>query len=278
MSEFKEYLRLPDVEKATEYTSVLDEHNIPFELEDASQHFSVVLGTSPMDNHFVLKIKDEDMERVEKIFDKEVEKEVKELPPDHYLYTFADKDILDIISNQNDWTKAEVKLAIQIANDRKLDLTAPTIKSAKKVSEKKPEVKLTIESTSSWFWTFGIFTIANGVLRIYNSTFHLPGLTVTEVLNVTSKLMFGNTTIVGFIISLLFAGVLFLIARYSKKNNRKAYLIGIIFLGLDGILTVMTKSWFPILFRFAALWSLISTLVNSYKTNATEASMSSTNA
>src|SRR5436190_24143001 len=101
MDEFKEYLRFPDLDKATEYTSVLEKHSVPFELDDASMRFKIIASDNPWENQFILKIKDSDFRRVEKIFDSEIAKEIKELPPDHYLYTFSDKEILDIIANQN---------------------------------------------------------------------------------------------------------------------------------------------------------------------------------
>src|SRR6185436_8758327 len=124
MVEFKEYLRFPDFEVATDYTTILEKYQIPFQINDVSSHFQLYVPEVNLENPIVLKIREQDFKTVDEILEKELDKQVSQTTYDHYMYSFEDKDILDVIANQKDWTKAEVKLAIQIANDRKLDLTA----------------------------------------------------------------------------------------------------------------------------------------------------------
>jgi hypothetical protein len=46
---------------------------------------------------------------------------------DHYLYTFSDKDIIDVIVNQEDWTAEEVLIAQQISKQRNLQFKAEEV-------------------------------------------------------------------------------------------------------------------------------------------------------
>ena len=264
MNEFKEYLRFTDVEKATEYTSVLDKHNIPFELDDASMRFSLVSTNDPWESQFILKIKDEDIEKVEKVFESEIAKEVKELPPDHYLYTFTDKDILDIIANQNDWTKAEVKLALEIAKQRNIELSAVSIKSAKKVKEETLRLRSTIKSTASWFWVIAAFSIVNSILIRKNVNFQLPGIAITEVFENETAKAYGDLNRVGFIGCILISAIFFLFARYGKRN-KWVFLVGLIIYFLDSLLVIASPRWGQIIFIFLALWSMITGLANTFK-------------
>lgn len=134
MDEFKEYLRFPEIEKATEYTTVLEKHNIPFLLDDSSKRAKIISIAidDPWSDQYILKLRESDIERAEKAFNEELDNEVKLITHEHYLYSFVDKDILDVIANQKDWTKEEVKLAINIAIERKIELSASAIKAAKK--------------------------------------------------------------------------------------------------------------------------------------------------
>ncbi len=277
MDEFKEYLRFPEIEKATEYTTVLEKHNIPFQLDDSSKRAKIISVAidDPWSDQYILKLRESDIERAEKAFNEELDNEVKLITHEHYLYSFADKDILDVIANQVDWTKEEVKLAMKIANERKLDLTATSIKSAKKVPEKTTKKKLSIKESSSWFWTFGFLSISNSILSKLNINFHLPGLTFNQALDTVSKRH--TTNEYGFFLSLLIASLLFIIAWFGKKN-KWVFLSGIIVLGLDTIGTVISRNWFDILFHFFALWSIITGFANSFKTDEINAVDSSTNA
>jgi hypothetical protein len=264
MDEFKEYLRFPEIEKATEYTSVLEKHNIPFQLDDSTKRAKIisVAVDDPWSDQYILKLRDSDIERAEKAFNEELDNEVKLVTHEHYLYSFADKDILDVIANQKDWTKEEVKLAIKIAHERNIDLSAQSIKSAKKVEEVNPVTKFNIATTATWFWMIGIFSIANSILMRRNVDFHLPGLAIAEIFDTALAKGLGNKA--GFISSLIISAIFFLFARFGKKN-KWVFLSGLILYSLDSILIIMSVRWGSILFIFLALWSMITGLANTFK-------------
>ena len=267
MSEFKEYLKFSDMEKATEYTSVLEKHNIPFEIDDVSMRFKLTSNHNSWENQFILKIKDSDIEKTQELFETEIDKEVKNITPDHYLYTFADEDILDVIANQNEWTKSEVKLALKIANERNIELSAQSIKSAKKLPETKPKeiATNTLETAQVWFWLVGIFSIANSIFLRVNINFRLPGLKIAELFESVFLKVFGTENRIGLIVCLILSCLMFVIARYGKKNNKHVFLIGVIFYGMDTILTMTSGQWGSMLYHFLVLWITITAVVKSFK-------------
>lgn len=265
MEEFKEYLRFPDIQKASEFTLVLEKHNIPFQLDDTSMRFKVIATNDPWDKQFILKLKESDIERAEATFDKELDVELKNTSPEHYLYSFSDKDILDVIANQNDWTKSEVKLSLKIAADRKMDLSAQSIKRAKKIPEAKVDVPKisTIENASAWFWVIGVFSIVNTIFLIKDINFRLPGLAISELFDTVFHKLAGVNNNIGFVFSLLIASLMFVFARFGKKNNKLGFLIGVIFYSLDGILAIISKSYGNIFIHFLVLWMAVTALINS---------------
>jgi hypothetical protein len=266
MDEFKEYLRFPEIEKATEYTSVLDKHNIPYFLDDSRKRAKIISVAidDPWSDQYILKLKESDIERAEKAFNDELDNEVKLINHEHYLYSFADNDIVDMIANQADWTKEEVKLATKIANERKLDLSAATLKSFKKMKEEAPKRRLTIQNTAGWFWTIGLFSIVNSIFLRKQINFHLPGLAITEIFESIAAKVSGEGNRFGFIEVLFISAVFFLFARFGKEN-KWVFLAGLIIYFLDSILVFASPRWGQILFIFIALWSMITGLVNTFK-------------
>lgn len=276
MDEFIEYLRFPEIEKAREYTSVLEKHNIPFYLDDVSMRFKLVSNNNPWENQFILKLKESDIERAEKAFNEELDNEVKLTTQEHYMFSFADNDILNVIANQNEWTREEVKLAMKIANERKLDLSAQSIRSNKIVKEQTSQHRSTIYTTASWFWVIGVFTIANSVLSGKHISFHLPGLIITEISENVFINVFGEGNRFGFVATLIISAIFFLFARYGRRN-KWIFLTGLIIYSFDAILVFSSPRWGQLIFIFIALWSMITSLVNTFRDGEKQLVQRSTN-
>jgi hypothetical protein len=279
MDNFKEYLRFPDIQKATEYTSVLDKHNIPYQLDDSSKRMKIISVAidDPWSDQYILKLMESDFENAEKVFNEELDNEVKQVTHEHYLYSFADKDIIDVIANQSDWTKEEVKLAMKIANERKLDLSAQSIKGAKIIKEEKPQLKSTIKTAAGSFWVIAMFSILNSIFIRKEVNFHLPGLVITELFETATAKVYGGYNRVGFIACLFISVIFFLFARCGKRN-KWIFLTGLIIYFLDSLLVILSPQWMQILFISFILWIMITALVNTFKENESPTLNSSTNA
>jgi hypothetical protein len=266
MKEFKEFTRFPDIETAKAYTTLLEEHNIPFVLDDTSLRFKLVSTDNPYDNQLILKIKEEDRSKVESLFDTEIESEPNDISPEHYLNTFDDKGIVDIIANQNEWSKTEVNIALNIAKERNLDLSFDSLaKSKKQKTETETETpKLTMRRTVSWLYTFGLFSILNSLFLRLDINFRLPGLSITELTEHVAAAFFGEFNRIGFVITLIIAAVFFFLAKFGK-HNKWIFLSGLILLSLDTVLRAFTFNWFFILFNFMALWGMTNGFINDWK-------------
>lgn len=269
MNKFIEYSKFPDLESALEYTKILEENNIPFQLDDSAMRFKVDATYDAWEKNYILKLQESDIERAEKIFDKQLKKEVSETTEDHYLYSFADNDILDLIANQGEWTKAEIALALKIAKERNIELSAEKIKGAKKKNETKSESRLTIEKTAGTFWVIAIFSIANSIFLRKEIHFHLPGLIITEFIEKTSSSLFGPTNQVGLIFCLMISGIFFLLARFGKKY-KWVFLTGLILYLIDSLLLFMFPQWWNIIFILLVVPNMIIGLRNTIKDTSAE--------
>lgn len=269
MKEFKEFTRFPDIETAKAYTLLLEEHNIPFVLDDTSLRFKLVSTDNPYDNQLILKIREEDKSKAENLFDNKMDSEANDISPEHYLNTFDDIGIVDIIANQNEWSKTEVNIALNIAKERNIDLSPDNLGKAKNIetaSKKETSLpKLSKSRTVSWLYTFGIFSILNSLFMRIDINFRLPGLAFTELLEFVAATFYGEPNRIGFVLTLIVAVIFFFLAKFGK-NNKWIFLSGLILLFLDTILRASTFNWFFILFNFIALWAMTNGFINDMKT------------
>lgn len=276
MNKFQEYSKFPDLESALEYTQILEENNIPFQLDDSAMRFKVDPSYDTWDKNYILRLQESDIERAEKLFNQKIKLEVSEIADDHYLYSFADKDILEIIANQSEWTKAEVALALKIANERQIELSAEKIKGAKKKKETESESRLTIELTAGTFWIIALFSIANSIFLRKGINFHLPGLMITEILENIALKLYGIGNQIGVILCVMISGIFFLLAKFGKRY-KWVFLFGLILYLIDSLFLFMYPRWWNLIFILLVLPNMIIGLRNTIKDEAAE-NKTSTNA
>ena len=255
MTEFINYHTFSNLEEASNLIEILDKNQIQFEIDDSTLHFDVVpLSANPMENGVVIKIRAEDKERVDKIFQIDTE---KDFIFDHYLFSFSDNDILDVIINPEEWTEEEIELAKKISKQRNLKPTAEQIKSLRKNTDKiKEQIRNenSLSGSTGFFLLISAYSISNSVLEIFsNKQYYLGGLGLNRVImdivsgvqQATGNDYFKLGIILTFILPIFFLWIW----SKSKKKNRKAYLAGLIIFGIDTLLLLLYQSWICFAFQ-----------------------------
>lgn len=108
------YATFTDKEQATILLVLLQKANIDYELEETSTLLISLGSGGPIFDRIKIKIKASDIERVDSL----IEQDNETTSVDHYLYTFSDEDLLDVLKNRDDWTQEEVEIANKIINER----------------------------------------------------------------------------------------------------------------------------------------------------------------
>jgi len=183
---------------------------------------------------------------------------------EHYLYTFSDNDIIDVIANPDEWTEEEVALATRILQQRKLTLNAENIRAVrtlKKAETTKEQTKKEsiIRGGTSWFLWIAILSMLNITLVIWHQNVSfLVGLginyAIIGVFNGIEKATGNNLMYLGFAATYLFSAFYIWIWSKSKKRNTKWYLTGMIIYVIDTLIFVLSKEWFSVAFH---LWCLL---------------------
>ncbi|NHN26843.1 hypothetical protein FIA58_014250 [Flavobacterium jejuense] len=84
------------------------------------------------------------------------------MPEDYYLFSFSDKELIEIIHKKDEWNELDYLLAISLLENRGIEITEEAIEKAKnkRVSQlRKPE-----KSDSFWIVIGYVFAMLGGLL------------------------------------------------------------------------------------------------------------------
>jgi hypothetical protein len=264
MDNFIEFQRFPDFNTASELIDILDANRILYQVDDSATRFDIAnASTNPMENQVIVRIKETDFETVNNLCEKKTSQAEENIGVDHYLYTFSDNDIIDVIANPEEWTELEVKIANEIFKQRGLKPTAELIKSVRKEkiqeqNKKATETKNRFVIGYSWFLWIAILSFINSIdFAFHNKLFFICGLGIVQVVDEVMNMAEEHFVIIGLIINLLLPTVFIVFWYYAKKKKPWAFLTGMLLYGLDTIILIFNREWWSVGFHVFVL-SLIS--------------------
>ena len=130
---FEVFRKYPTIQEATELTDVLKENNIPFLLEDSTNKSEIVgFSIQNLDLKVIVKVRIEDFPKIETLVDNTLKVTLDQVDKEHYLFSFTDEELTEIIVKPNDWSNYDYKVAELILNDRGVSVSPKFIESIKK--------------------------------------------------------------------------------------------------------------------------------------------------
>lgn len=166
MEEFKKIKSFSDETQFNDLLEILKKNDIPFQTEAYRERMdSVSLINLPPE--FIVKVTSDNFERVFEILDDVAAKEIFEVDKSHYLFTFSDEELYDLLAKPDEWSAFDYQLAQKILSERGKQVDKEFLKSLKKARIEtlaKPEPK---QGNNIWIgYTFaflgGLIGIAIG--------------------------------------------------------------------------------------------------------------------
>lgn len=172
-NDFRVYRRFADKNLATTYTEILKEHSITYVLDELQNNYNILIPNSNAPKEYLLKIGIEDFEKVDSIFLDYEKDKIQDVDNDYYLYSFTNDELIEVITNFEEWSEYDYLLAQKILDDRDFGLDQDKIKALqnKRVEEiAKPHKGSTFLISLGYLFAFmgGIIGIAIG----YNLAYH----------------------------------------------------------------------------------------------------------
>ena len=257
MAHLINYQTFPTLQDAAGLIELLEKHQIPYKIDDSSMRFGLLGNDNLLETGTVIKIQASDIEKL-----KEIDVNVPtEFTANHYLYTFSDNDIIDVVVNPEEWTDEEIELAREIAAQRNLQFTAEAVKSTRTRQEQmaaKKEKKVDIEARDAlrlgapaWFLWIAIFSIVNITAFAFGQHVNfLLGLginfAVLGAFGAAGEELGRNLMLYAYVLAYLFSALFIWFWYKSKRGSRAVYFTGMIIYVIDTLLLVVARDWWSV--------------------------------
>jgi hypothetical protein len=104
---------------------------VDYELEETITLLSAIGSDEPIFDRIKIKIKVSDVDRVDSL----IEQDNETTSVEHFLYTFSDEDLVDVIKNPKEWAQEETEVAQKIIIERGIDVNRNRRKKYNTITE-----------------------------------------------------------------------------------------------------------------------------------------------
>lgn len=130
MLDFLPFQSFPSAEAAQPLLAMLRQRDIPFETgtDTGEPVFNPAFTFNNTYATFVVKLHGADFEWVRRLQEEANQEALATLSPDHYLFSFSDVELFDLLAKPEEWSPLDVTLAGQLLLQRGRDVSADTIR------------------------------------------------------------------------------------------------------------------------------------------------------
>ncbi|UYZ65050.1 hypothetical protein [Hymenobacter weizhouensis] len=117
------YQTFPDPAVAQPLRELLDQHQIPHEARWERPDFDVTFAHNPTSRRFLVLVRPDDFEKARALEEEASRQLTAAAPPDHYLRTFTDNELLDVLARPDEWSAFDVALGQELLHQRGHDVS-----------------------------------------------------------------------------------------------------------------------------------------------------------
>ena len=141
--------------------------------------------------------------------------------------------------------------------------------------------KLTLQSQmrggASWFYWIAGLSVVNSIIALSGSEWHfIAGLGITEIIDYVAKGTSSAGIIVAIMLDAFAAGMFVLFGVFAAKRQSWAFIIGMVFYGLDALIWILGQFWLGIAFHVYVLFRIYSGMKAAGQLGELEKSMPQT--
>ena len=164
-------------------------------------------------------------------------------------------------SDINEWRPAssftEISLMMAGGSSTPALPSSTSASSGADVSPELFELEKRVKSGGSWYYWVAALSLVNSVMAFSGGGGgFVIGLSVTQFMDAMLSADGGVMKGVGLALGVLAAGVFALFGVFACKRHVWAFIVGMLFYGLDTILTVLAEQWLGLAFHGWVLFSL----------------------
>jgi hypothetical protein len=164
-AEFIKYRDFFESETAAEFALVLRDHGIEYRVEEFNDSLGAPYGERPLSFVTTIMIRKADFSKVDDVVAEEAKAVAQEIDRSHYLYTFSNEELFEVISKPDEWNAVDYQLAKTILRQRGVmvdDVTFDNLKARRLEDLSRPEPDQT-----NWVKAGYIMALAGGIVGLF---------------------------------------------------------------------------------------------------------------
>ncbi|MEI6823478.1 MAG: hypothetical protein WCL51_16220 [Bacteroidota bacterium] len=123
MGKFIAYKKFQYTEQLKEVVDVLKANDINYIVEDNTLDAAAIFIGQDTGPKILLKISNEDFTKANELLNIKAKKDIDKVNPDHYLFSFEDDELLEIVEEPDTWNEFDVQLAKKILTERGIEIS-----------------------------------------------------------------------------------------------------------------------------------------------------------
>ena len=128
---FIPFRRFDCEQDAHQFVETLEKMGIVYEMEECAKDANFYFYNQPSEQEFLVKLRQEDFEKADELLLKFTETSDVDLDKNHYLYSFTDEELLEILDNPYEWNEIDRTFAPKLLTNRGYDLSKLDIEGRK---------------------------------------------------------------------------------------------------------------------------------------------------
>jgi hypothetical protein len=163
--EFVTYKKFYQQEQLNGIAEILTESGIEFIVTEDRESLDSLYGDKQFKQQYFIKLKKQDFDKADDILLERSGRVLDTVDKDHYLFTFTNEELFEIIVKPDEWNELDYLLALKILKERGQSVDIEKIKELKK--ERIKELAKPDEKNRGWIYAGYVFSFLGGLLGIF---------------------------------------------------------------------------------------------------------------
>ena len=163
--EYVTYRKFFEEDEVKGLTDLLNEKGIAYEVSEDRESLDSLYGDKQFTRQFNVKIQKSDFQKLDAVLHDIASQELDAVDRDHYLFSFNDDELFDIVAKPDEWNEFDYQLAQRILKERGKEIDPGTVSKLKE--DRIRELAKPEEKQRGWIYAGYISSLLGGLFGVF---------------------------------------------------------------------------------------------------------------